>query len=107
VDCFFEVFAAAVMSFLFVKLGLVRARTATVNVLFATFVFMLGGVLGTFHHLYFTGTTTPVIALSASFSALEVATRGAFFVAALTVFALIVGIAFAHHPLDWLSMRSS
>jgi len=72
VEGFFEVFAVAVISFLFVKLGLVRARTATINVLFATFVFMAGGVLGTFHHLYFAGTTTAVIALGASFSALEV-----------------------------------
>lgn len=72
VEGFFEVFAVAVISFLFVKLGLVRARSATVNVLFATIVFMAGGVLGTFHHLYFAGTTTAVIALGASFSALEV-----------------------------------
>jgi len=72
VEGFFEVFATAVISFLFVKLGLIRARTATINVLFATMVFMAGGVLGTFHHLYFTGTTTAVIALGASFSALEV-----------------------------------
>jgi len=72
VEGFFEVFAVAVMSFLFVKLGLVRGTTATVNVLFATVVFMAGGVLGTFHHLYFAGTTTAVIALGASFSALEV-----------------------------------
>ena len=72
VEGFFEVFAVAVISFLFVRLGLVRARTATVNVLFATFVFMAGGVLGTFHHLYFAGTPTAVIALGASFSALEV-----------------------------------
>ena len=72
VEGFFEVFAVAVMSFLFVKLGLVRGITATVNVLFATVVFMAGGVLGTFHHLYFAGTTTGVIAVGASFSALEV-----------------------------------
>jgi len=72
VEGFFEVFAVAVMSFLFVKLGLVRGRSATANVLFATIVFMAGGVLGTFHHLYFTGTTTAVVALGASFSALEV-----------------------------------
>jgi nitric oxide reductase subunit B len=72
VEGFFEVFATAVISFIFVKLGLIRARTATVNVLFATMVFMAGGVLGTFHHLYFTGTTTGVLALGASFSALEV-----------------------------------
>lgn len=72
VEGFFEVFAVAVMSFLFVKLGLVRGSSATVNVLFATIVFMAGGILGTFHHLYFTGTTTAVVALGASFSALEV-----------------------------------
>ncbi|MGE0113394.1 MAG: nitric-oxide reductase large subunit [Steroidobacteraceae bacterium] len=72
VEGFFEVFAVAVISFLFVKLGLVRATTATVNVLFATAVFMAGGVLGTFHHLYWTGTPTAVLALGASFSALEV-----------------------------------
>jgi len=72
VEGFFEVFATAVISFLFVKLGLIRARTATVNVLFATIVYMAGGVLGMFHHLYFAGTTTAVVALGASFSALEV-----------------------------------
>lgn len=72
VEGFFEVFAVAVMSFIFVKLGLVRGKSATVNVLFATIVFMAGGILGTFHHLYFTGTTTAVVALGASFSALEV-----------------------------------
>jgi nitric oxide reductase subunit B len=72
VEGFFEVFAVAVISFLFVKLGLVRGRTATINVLFATIVFMAGGILGTFHHLYFAGTTTAVIALGASISALEV-----------------------------------
>ncbi|HMA10709.1 MAG TPA: cbb3-type cytochrome c oxidase subunit I, partial [Steroidobacteraceae bacterium] len=72
VEGFFEVFAVAVISFLFVKLGLIRARTATINVLFATVVFMAGGILGTFHHLYWSGTPTAVLALGASFSALEV-----------------------------------
>ncbi|MGB5940960.1 MAG: nitric-oxide reductase large subunit [Rhodanobacter sp.] len=72
VEGFFEVFAAALMSYLFVRLGLLRVSSATTNVLFATIVFMAGGVLGTLHHLYFSGTTTAVIALGASFSALEV-----------------------------------
>lgn len=72
VEGFFEVFATAVIAFLFTKLGLVRARLATTAVLFATIVFMAGGVLGTLHHLYFTGTPTAVIAIGASFSALEV-----------------------------------
>ena len=72
VEGFFEVFAAAVMSLIFVRLGLLRPHTATVAVLFATVIFMSGGVLGTLHHLYFVGTPTSVVALGASFSALEV-----------------------------------
>ena len=72
VEGFFEVFATAVIAFLFTKLGLIPVRTATVAVLFATIIFMAGGVLGTLHHLYFAGTSTPVLALGASFSALEV-----------------------------------
>jgi len=72
VEGFFEVFATAVIAFLFTRLGLVPSRAATVAVLFATIVFMAGGVLGTLHHLYFAGTPTPVLALGASFSALEV-----------------------------------
>jgi nitric oxide reductase subunit B len=72
VEGFFEVFATAVIAFLFTRLGLLRSSSATVAVLFATIVFLSGGVLGTLHHLYFTGTPTAVIALGASFSALEV-----------------------------------
>src|SRR5688572_23493598 len=72
VEGFFEVFATAVIAFLFTRLGLLRVSTATAAVLFATIVFLSGGVLGTLHHLYFTGTPTAGIALGASFSALEV-----------------------------------
>ena len=72
VEGFFEVFATAVIAFLFTRLGLLATRTATIAVLFATIVFMAGGVLGTLHHLYFAGTPTSVLALGASFSALEV-----------------------------------
>ncbi len=72
VEGFFEVFAAAVMALIFTRLGLIKTQTATVAVLFATIVFMAGGVLGTLHHLYFIGTPTAVVALGASFSALEV-----------------------------------
>ncbi|WP_334178940.1 nitric-oxide reductase large subunit [Pseudoxanthomonas sp.] len=72
VEGFFEVFAVAVIAFLFTRLGLLQTRSATVAVLFATIVFMAGGVLGTLHHLYFAGTPTAVIAIGASFSALEV-----------------------------------
>jgi nitric oxide reductase subunit B len=72
VEGFFEVFAAVVTAFLFVRLQIVKAATATTAVLFSTIVFLTGGILGTFHHLYFTGTPTAVLALGATFSALEV-----------------------------------
>jgi len=72
VEGFFEVFATVVAAFLFVRMGLLRTKTATNSVLFATIIFLSGGILGTFHHLYFTGTPTVIMALGASFSALEV-----------------------------------
>jgi nitric oxide reductase subunit B len=72
VEGFFEVFAAVVIAFLFVRLQILKAGTATIAVLFSTIIFLSGGILGTFHHLYFTGTPTAVMALGATFSALEV-----------------------------------
>lgn len=72
VEGFFEVFATVVISFLFVRMGLLGVRTTTQAVLFATIIFLAGGILGTFHHLYFSGTPTAVLAIGASFSALEV-----------------------------------
>jgi len=72
VEGIFEVFATAIISLLFVRMGILRTSTATVMVLFATIIFLFGGVLGTFHHLYFSGTPTSVIAVGAMISALEV-----------------------------------
>lgn len=72
VEGFFEVFATVVIAFLFTRMGLLRTRIATSAVLFATTIFLAGGIIGTFHHLYFTGTPTAVLALGAVFSALEV-----------------------------------
>ena len=72
VEGFFEVFATVVAAFLFTRLGLLGIKSATNNVLFATIIFLSGGILGTFHHLYFTGTPTAVMAIGATFSALEV-----------------------------------
>lgn len=72
VEGFFEVFATVVSAFLFVRMGLLEMRRASLNVVFSTIIFLAGGILGTFHHLYFTGTPTAVLALGATFSALEV-----------------------------------
>lgn len=72
VEGFFEVFATAALAFIFHSMGLVSRRMATAAALASASLFMLGGVPGTFHHLYFSGTTTPVMAVGATFSALEV-----------------------------------
>ncbi|MFL6625064.1 MAG: cbb3-type cytochrome c oxidase subunit I, partial [Vitreoscilla sp.] len=72
VEGFFEVFATAVVALIFTKLGLVRAESANRAIVAETIVFLFGGILGTLHHLYFTGAPTSVIAVGSVFSALEV-----------------------------------
>ncbi len=72
VEGFFEVFATTALAFIFYNLGLVSRTMATGASLASASLFLLGGVPGTFHHLYFAGTTTPVMAVGATFSALEV-----------------------------------
>ncbi len=72
VEGFFEVFATVVIAFLFTRLNLLEIRSATRAVLFSTTIFLSGGIIGTFHHLYFAGSSPLVIALGAVFSALEV-----------------------------------
>ncbi len=72
VEGVFEVFATAWVAWAFVHMRLLRASTAAVYVMFSAMIFLGGGVLGTFHHLYFTGMPESVLALGAVFSALEV-----------------------------------
>jgi nitric oxide reductase subunit B len=72
VEGFFEVFATTVIAFILVKLNLLNVKRATAAALFTTIIYLLGGIIGTFHHLYFAGAPMSIIALGASFSALEV-----------------------------------
>lgn len=72
VEGFFEVFATVVIAFLFARLGLVRLSTAGRSTVLASTIFLSGGIIGTLHHLYFSGTPTFVLALGSVFSALEV-----------------------------------
>ncbi len=72
VEGFFEVFATAVIAFLFSRMGLVKVTTATRAALFTATIYLTGGIIGTMHHLYFTGTPTAVLAWGATFSALEI-----------------------------------
>ncbi len=71
VEGFFEVFATVSLAFIFHSMGLVSRTMATSYSLASASLFMLGGVPGTFHHLYFSGTTTPVMAVGATFTCLR------------------------------------
>ncbi|MCZ2340662.1 MAG: nitric-oxide reductase large subunit [Bacteroidales bacterium] len=72
VEGFFEVFATTVIAFFFMRLGLVRPGIAAASALLSATIFMAGGIIGTCHHLYFSGTPTVALAWGSVFSALEV-----------------------------------
>lgn len=72
VEGFFEVFATVVIAYFFSRLSLIRVETANHAVIFSSTIFLSGGIIGTLHHLYFSGTPTAILALGAVFSALEV-----------------------------------
>ena len=76
VEGFFEVFATTVIALIFVRLGLVRVRSATMAILFSTILYLSGGVLGMLHHLYFTGTTPIILVVGGTMSALELMPLG-------------------------------
>lgn len=72
VEGFFEVFATVVIAFLFARLKLLSLKTAGSASILAATIFLSGGIIGTLHHLYFSGTPPVVLALGSVFSALEV-----------------------------------
>lgn len=72
VEGFFEVFATTVIAFFFMRLRLVRPGIAAAAALLSATIFLSGGIIGTCHHLYFTGTPTVALAWGSVFSALEV-----------------------------------
>ncbi|MCU0646047.1 MAG: cbb3-type cytochrome c oxidase subunit I, partial [bacterium] len=72
VEGFFEVFATVFMAFILGHIGAVSKKFALNTVYFSIFLYLGGGVIGTFHHLYWSGSPSPIIALGAVFSALEV-----------------------------------
>jgi nitric oxide reductase subunit B len=72
VEGFFEVFATTVIAFFFMRLKLIRAGLAAAAALMSATIFLSGGIIGTCHHLYFSGTPTVALAWGSVFSALEV-----------------------------------
>ncbi|MEZ5951775.1 MAG: nitric-oxide reductase large subunit [Planctomycetaceae bacterium] len=72
VEGFFEVFATVVIAFVFMRLNLVRPGIAAASALLSATIFLSGGIIGTLHHLYFSGTPTVALVWGSVFSALEV-----------------------------------
>ncbi len=72
VEGFFEVFATVVIAFLFARLRVIEAKTAAYAALLSGSIYLSGGIIGTLHHLYFSGTPTIALAFGAVFSALEI-----------------------------------
>ncbi|WP_345036239.1 nitric-oxide reductase large subunit [Georgenia daeguensis] len=72
VEDFLELFTTVMVAYIFVMLGVVRHRIAMQIIFLDVILYSAGGVLGTMHHLYFSGTPVEHMALGAFFSALEV-----------------------------------
>ena len=72
VEDFLELFTTVVVAYMFVLLGVVRQATALRVIYLDIILYSLGGVIGTMHHLYFSGTPVAHLALGATFSAMEV-----------------------------------
>lgn len=72
VEDFLELFTTIMVAYLFVLLGVVRERVALTIVYLDIVLYSAGGVIGTMHHVYFSGEPAVHMALGAFFSAAEV-----------------------------------
>ncbi|MEP6954563.1 MAG: cbb3-type cytochrome c oxidase subunit I [Solirubrobacteraceae bacterium] len=72
VEDFLELFTTVMVAYMFVLLGVVRERIALTVVFLDIILYSVGGVVGTMHHLYFSGEPAEHMALGAFFSAAEV-----------------------------------
>ncbi|NET88103.1 MAG: nitric-oxide reductase large subunit [Kamptonema sp. SIO1D9] len=72
VEGFFEVFATVVIAYLCSELGFLKKSSALQATYLTTILYLGSGVIGTLHHLYFSGTPSFIAALGSVFSALEV-----------------------------------
>jgi nitric oxide reductase subunit B len=72
VENFLELFTTVMVAYLFVLLGVVREKVALTVIFLDIILYSAGGVIGTMHHLYFSGEPAEHLALGAFFSAAEV-----------------------------------
>ncbi len=72
VEDFLELFTTVMVAYIFVMLGVIRERVALTVIYLDVLLYSAGGVIGTMHHLYFSGEPAEHMALGAFFSAAEV-----------------------------------
>jgi nitric oxide reductase subunit B len=72
VEDFLELFTTVIVAYVFVLLGVVRERVALTLIFLDFILYSAGGVIGTMHHMYFSGAPAQHMALGAVFSAAEV-----------------------------------
>jgi nitric oxide reductase subunit B len=72
VEDFLELFTTIAVAYIFVLLGVVHAKTATRLIYLDVILYSVGGVVGTMHHLYFSGAPAVHMSFGAFFSAMEV-----------------------------------
>lgn len=72
VEDFLELFTTIMVAYIFVLLGVVSRATATRVIYLDVILYSVGGVIGTMHHMYFSGSPAIHMAAGAFFSAMEV-----------------------------------
>jgi nitric oxide reductase subunit B len=72
VEDFLELFTTVMVAYIFVLLGVVHQRVALRLIYLDVILYSAGGMIGTMHHLYFSGEPAVHMALGAFFSAAEV-----------------------------------
>jgi nitric oxide reductase subunit B len=72
VEDFLELFTTIMVAYIFVLLGVVEERVALAMIYLDILLYSAGGVIGSMHHVYFSGEPSVHMALGAFFSAAEV-----------------------------------
>jgi len=72
VEDFLELFTTVIVAYIFVLLGVVKEKVALTLIFLDFILYSVGGVIGTMHHMYFSGAPAQHMALGAVFSAMEV-----------------------------------
>src|SRR6185503_9438651 len=72
VEDFLELFTTILVAYIFVLLGVVHERIALQMIYLDVILYSAGGIVGTMHHVYFSGEPALHMALGAFFSAAEV-----------------------------------